>query len=450
MSLGSTSSVASTSRVVSTSKGGRQLPTLHLEWSPGTVYAVDRTTNQQARGAEIAELGRFVRGHKEALVGVSRSCVFLKTLRLPKANPDELRRLVNLRLGQLFPLPPGELAFDAYQTGDQSVEGWLTVVAAMRSRDLVQLRSELAQAGLKAARIFPVALAAPAVAAQGDALLVDTLPDGLALDVVQDGVVRFSRMAPEGAPLGSEVQRTLLAAGVETLEPVRGRTLDFLHLAPEFSFALNEDRAKEEQRQLASKTRLSILMLISSLLLAGYIWVVQTEAQQLVNKSNLKWETTLKTLRATRDAELAKAGRAATVRTSLERAFSPAQPLSDLVLASANALPQGAWLIGVNTERGKPIQLRGTAKNGQQVAGVVDYLSGSARFRDVKLVFANEAKIEETPVVQFNIAATAVGNLPLPAPERGGKKGARTKSSGGSLGSRIASSAGATSTGGSQ
>lgn len=402
---------------------GRQLPTLHLEWAPGSVLALDRADNRTARGADISELGRFIKGHKEALVGVSRSSVFLKTIRLPKATPEELRRLVNLRLGQLFPLPASELAFDAFQTNDQSMEGWLTVVAAMRSQDLVQLRSELAQAGLKATRVFPVALAAPAVANQADALVVDKLPSGLALDVVKDGILRFSRVAPEDSPTGLEVQRTLMAAGVEDLEAVRGRTLDELHRAPEFSFALNEDRAKEEKQLIGSKTRLSVLLLAASLLLAGFIWVERTEAQAKVDKANAVWENKLKTLRVVREAELAKAGRAVAVRTSLERAFQPAQPLSDIVQAASNSLPEGSWLIGVNVERGKPLQLRGTAMNGQQVAKLVDALSRTPRFRDVRLVFANGAKIEETPVVQFNIAATAVGNLPMPAPEKG-KKGA--------------------------
>ena len=402
------------------------LTSLHLEWAPGLVLAMDRSDNRRARGASIGELGKFVRGHKEALVGVSRSCVFLKTVRLPKATPEELRRLINLRLGQLFPLPASELAFDAYQTEDNNAEGWLTVVGAMRASDLVELRMELADAGLKATRIFPAALAAPAIAARPDALVVDKLPSGITLDVVEGGVVRFSRTAPEEANLGHEAQRTLMAAGAKNLETVRGRTLEALHLAPEFTFSLNEDRAKHEKQQLRSKTNLSIMLLVASLLLVGFIWVERTEAQAKVDKASTKWETVLKTLRATRDAEQAKASRATTVKTNLDRAFLPAQPLSDIAQAAGNSLPEGAWLIGVSTERGKPVQLRGTAKRGELVAQMVDSLSASPRFRDVKLVFANGAKIDKTPVVQFNVAATAVGNLPMPAPEKAGKKGARS------------------------
>ena len=405
----------------------RTLPTLHLEWAPGAVLALDRGDNRQARGANIAELGRFVRGHKEALVGVSRGCVFLKTLRLPRATPEELRRLLSLRLGQLFSLPASELAFDAIQTDDQNHEGWLTLVAAMRAQDLVQLRGELAQAGLRAARIFPVALAAPAIAARPSALVVEKLPTGLALDVVEGGLVRLSRMAPEDANLAMEAQRTLMAAGTGPLETVRGNTLEALHLAPAFSFALNEDRAKEDSKQLAAKNRLSLLLLVSSLLLAGFIWITRTEAQAEVNESNAKWESKLKTWRVIREAEQAKANRATTVRRNLERAFSPAQPLTDIAQAASNALPAGTWLIGVNTERGRLLQLRGTAKTGEQVAQFVNALSASPRFRDVKLVFANGGKIDKIPVVQFNIAATAVGNLPMPAPEKAGKKATRSR-----------------------
>lgn len=406
---------------------GRALPTLHLEWAPGTVLAMDRADNRRARGADISELGRFIRGHKEALVGVSRSCVFLKTLRLPRATPEELRRLLNLRMGQLFPVPANDLAFDVIQTDDQNAEGWLTLVAAMRAQDLVQLRMELSQAGLKATRIFPVALAAPAIAARPDALVVDKLPTGINLDVVEGGIVRFSRMAPEDANLGMEAQRTLMAAGVGAMEAVRGRTLEALHLAPEFSFALNEDRARADKTRLATKSRVSLALLLVSLMAAGYLWVVRTDAQARVTQLSAKWDAEHKRLRAVRDAELAKANRALLVQTSLDRAFLPAQPLSDIAKAASNTLPDGVWLIGMNTERGKPLQLRGTAKAGQQVAQLVDRLSGSPRFRDVKLVFANGAKIEETPIVQFNVAATAVGNLPMPAPEKTGKKGIRAK-----------------------
>ena len=36
-----------------------------------------------------------------------------------------------------------------------------------------------------------------------------------------------------------------------------------------------------------------------------------------------------------------------------------------------------------------------------------------SRFRNVQLIFANNAEIEGTPVVQFAITAHVVGNFPL-------------------------------------
>jgi hypothetical protein len=48
----------------------------------------------------------------------------------------------------------------------------------------------------------------------------------------------------------------------------------------------------------------------------------------------------------------------------------------------------------------------------------VEKLGANGRFRDVKLVFANAADIGTTPIVQFNLTADAVGNLPMPVPPK--------------------------------
>src|SRR5262249_35151904 len=104
-------------------------------------------------------------------------------------------------------------------------------------------------------------------------------------------------------------------------------------------------------------------------------------------------------------------------------------PLSDLVAVTADSLPPGAWMTGLTIERGKPLQIRGAAKTANDVARCVDALGATRRFRDVKLVFANSARIEEKPAVQFNITAVGVGNLPMPEPQKRSKKAARSPAS---------------------
>ena len=410
----------------------KSAPTLHVEWSPGWVQAVDVATGQTAAGACLCELGPITEGHRHVLVGVGRGLVFLRTLRLPKALPDDLRRILSVQLAQLFPLPPDQLAFDFLQTADHTADGYLTVIGAMRAEDLKQLLGELQQANMTAARILPVSLGAPAVAAHAgaaDALLMESSAAGLALDVVQGGIVRFSRVAPGGNEPLAEAERTLAAAGVGDLplvsagsvalpgaRPASGTALGLLHEAPHFGFELAEDRVREAARRAATRTRLAALMMLSALLLVALVWADRGDARAVVRRGEGAWARQLGKLRSTRTMETAKAQKAVAIQTALDRAFAPAQPLSDMMWVVGDHLPAGAWLTGLSIERGKPLQIRGTARTADDVARFVGALGANPRFRDVRLVFANNAKIEETPVVQFNVTAVGVGNLPMPAP----------------------------------
>ena len=389
-----------------------RLPGLHIEWSSGLVRGWDSASGRLIEASSLSELARQFPNHKDVLVGVSRSQVFLKTVSLPKATPEELRQILNARLGQYFPLPASDLAFDAYQTTLNEKDGYLTVIAAMRASDYQQLQSDLTKAGWKAARILPIAFGASASGQDG--LVQETRAENRSFDVVQKGIVRFSRVAPTNTPLEREIQRTLLAAGAPDLPQREGDALRGLNRALPFSFARNEDRLKERKKQIAGKTRMSLLMIGAASLLATGLFLDRLDAQAVVDKGAQRWETQLKQLRSIRDAETTKAQRALSVQTALHTAFQPAQSLTDITSVLNDSPPAGTWLTGLIVERGKPIQIRGMAKTGEDVARFVAQLSTQRRFRDVKLLFANSAKIDKTPVVQFNLAVTAVGNLPLP------------------------------------
>ncbi|HVK06203.1 MAG TPA: PilN domain-containing protein [Armatimonadaceae bacterium] len=422
-------------------------PSLHVEWSPGFVRAVDVASGRSAQGANLAEVASVLDGHREALVGAGRGVVFLKGIRLPKAAPADLRQLLAVRVGQLFPLPSDQLAFDFFQTADQNAEGVLTIVAAIRAQDLAQIRAEFQQAGVRVSRVMPVALGAPAVARRAgveSALVVEDSPGGWNLDVVQDGTLRFSRVAPAAGDLSLESQRTLAAAGAGSLSTVaagKATGLDALgadgmtplHLLGEaqhaFAFERPEERAAEEKKRVATKTRFAALMAVSAALLATFVWVEHSDAGAEVKRSEGVWARELSKVRSIRDAEIGKVQRVTAIQSSLKRALEPAQPISDVAMVVGDSLPPSVWLSGLSVERGKPVQIRGTATRSNDVAALVDSLAASPRFRDVKLVFANSGRIEETPVVQFSITATAVGNLPMPAPVKtSGKATARTAS----------------------
>ena len=414
---------------------------VHVEWTPGGVRAVNIATRETAQGVRLSDIGPILNGHGHPLVGVGRRDVFLKSVRLPKADPEDLRRILGVQLGQLFPLPPEQLSFDFFQTADQTAEGWLTVVAAMRGEDLKRLQAELKAAGLTAARILPVALAAPAVAGsagKADALVLESGPAGLALDVVRGGVLVFSRVVPGVSDPECEAKRTLAAAQAGTLPVVTagdivatgvslpdalpgfGTSLSLLHEAPAFSFRLAEDRARDLKSRAGDRTRLAVLLMLSALLLVALVWADRQAAQAAVKKRQGALARQLTLLRSTQDAAAADAQKADAVQDVLGRAFGPAQPLGDIVAVVGDGLPAGTWLTGLGVERGKPLQIRGTATSPGDVPRVVHALGASPRFRDVRLVFANSVTIGKARLVEFDVSAVCVGNLPLSEPDKAG------------------------------
>ena len=122
--------------------------------------------------------------------------------------------------------------------------------------------------------------------------------------------------------------------------------------------------------------------------------------------------------RSVLNAQTQKEASALAQQSALSTAFSPAQPISDISSVITDSLPTGAWLSALSVERGKPVEVRGAAKESADVSHFVDALAASPRFRDVKLVFANNATIGKTSVVEFDVTAWCVGNLPMPAPEK--------------------------------
>jgi hypothetical protein len=120
----------------------KPLPPLHIEWTPGFARAVNITTGQSAEASAISALGPILNGQSQALVGVGHSHIFLKSVRLPKATAQDTRNILGVQIGQMFPLPADQLSFDFIQTEDQTVDGWLTVVGAIRSNDLREIRAD--------------------------------------------------------------------------------------------------------------------------------------------------------------------------------------------------------------------------------------------------------------------------------------------------------------------
>jgi hypothetical protein len=407
---------------------------LHIEWTPGWVRALNLTTGEQAEAVTLKKLGQITIGQKEALIGIGRRIVFLKAVRLPKALPEDLRRIIGVQLGQFFPLPPAQLSFDFIQTTNSTQEGLLTVIAAMKAEDLKLLQTELKDVGLTARRILPIALAAPVIAAKNgmvDALVVEAMHGDLALDVVQGSFLRFSRVTPLAADQRVEAQRTLAAANVGPVPTIISGAADLpdstftldnslkvLHEAAPFNFELAESRMLHERQRVASRMRLAVLLVVAA---AAFCIGIGMQRQAAVQAAVQNQASTAKLLAPFKVEDSEESNTAATlvaVQDNLDQAFGPGQHLSDISAFVTDSLPKGAWLTGITLERDKPLQIHGTAMVAGDVSQFVDTLGASNRLRNVKLIFANSASIGTTPVVQFNVTADCVGNLPMPVPSK--------------------------------
>ncbi|MBV9852677.1 MAG: hypothetical protein JO250_23705, partial [Armatimonadetes bacterium] len=315
-------------------------PPLHLEWTPGWVRAADTATGRVAEADRLSALAPLLNGRRRVLVGVGRPRVFLKAVRLPRASREDLRRIVTVQLGNLFPVPPAQLAFDFFQTDDQAPDGWLTLVAAIRADDLREIRVALKVAGLTAVRVLPVALAAPAVAARvgaADALVAERGPAGLALDVVEGGVLHLSRVAPDGSDPEWEARRTLaaaragdapvIAAGAVALPGavVTDRTaLSLLHEAPPFHFELAEERERAARKRAADRLRLAVLLLLSAVLLMVLVWADRQDAQRAVTRAQGDWSRQTTRYQSRLDNETDQLTQIQGAGDALTRAFTPA------------------------------------------------------------------------------------------------------------------------------
>ncbi len=183
-----------------------------------------------------------------------------------------------------------------------------------------------------------------------------------------------------------------------------------------------EVRAAREKRRVAGRTRFGALLATATLMVLVLVWDIRDSEETVARRGEGTWARTIGKLRSIRKARLGEADGSTQARTALDRAFDVAQPLGDIAVHLGDSLPADVWLTGMAIERGKPVQIRGTAKTNDAVAAAVDALSRSDRLRDVRLLFANATRIDQSPVVQFSITATAVGNLPMPEPDRSAKR----------------------------
>lgn len=412
-------------------------PQTIIEWSPAQVSWVD-SSHQLVTVATLTEAAPLLPS-REVVVAIARRSAFVRAYRVPNASKADLRRILQVQIGQLFPIPAHELAFDFHLSQDLNSEGRLAVIAAIRASDLQSLHSQARSAGLKISRVVPVAFGSPIVArsvGQENGAVVHRTAEGLAIDLVAGGELRYSRVAAmpaTGLGIEGEVSRTFAAAVLScsptiaagalalpdadystdlwAIEAIAGSHLDI-------NIETAEQIYSREHKAQAARMRVAITLFGVSVILGTWQGLKWSDASNQVASVKAKWAVKQQQRKKMIDGELAKGSSVTSFKQVLDRAFHPAQMPSDAIALAANTAPAGVWLTGMSVERGKQLTLRGTATNGGAIVnyqqGLVDQKEDdTARFRNVTLVFANNTEIENTPVVQFSISAFPTGNLPI-------------------------------------
>ena len=418
---------------------------LAIEWSPRGVVAYDHATRQTRVADDLPSLGLSGRS---VVLALSRRGVFIRTTRVPNAGPDEVRLILMMQVGDLFPLPAIDLAWDFALTDDVTDEGRLAVLAAVPCADLRRALDSAAAAGVKVKAAVPLAIGSTLIAHElglQEAAVVERADDGPAVDVVSHGSLRASRATPPSVPLEMEVTRALSLAGMEGVTIVAAggaevpsadrhtdRTaLSALAEAPferlKLKLELPESVAARTAFDANRRTRLSVLVLLLSVVFAATAATQYADVKSDVSRKDAQTNNRMQTLKNEAKKAVAASNAQGDLRDRLDGAFAPAQRISDILAVTTRSVPTGVWLNNLSIERGKAMSTRGTATGASLVAAFVKNLNErpDKRFRDVQLTNANNTDINKKPVTVFVVQAFPVGNLPL-LDKPGAKKAART------------------------
>jgi Tfp pilus assembly protein PilN len=421
-------------------------PELSIEYSARGVAVYDPIARTTTDYSSLGSAGT-VHGGKSVVLGLSRRSAFLRTVRVPNASIEDIRQVLMLRVADLFPLGPLELAVDFRLTDDINEEGRLAVVSAIPSPDLRRILGEARDAGFKVWGVLPVAFGSAAMARglrQDNAAIVSRDQEGIGIDIVFHRELRHTRLVPPSSGIEAEVCRTyslagipcgeiIASGGVVLSEPdleVRDSPLSALIETFPEKLGLNlrppEDILAEKQKGHSQKVRTSVLLCTAALALLAFVVLDRSDKANDVDIYRRKLQGKVNTLKKEQTQTESDAQTSITNWNTLKLAFQPAQKMGDVLAMVANRVPDGVWLTGLSLERGKPLVVRGTATSGDALAAYMQKLSHEPRLRDIHLVFANNGLIEQKNVQQFSLTAFPVGNLPLADPNSK-KKNAPTK-----------------------
>jgi len=414
------------------SKGNPKVANLIIEWAPKGVRVFDGSSRNIQNFDSIQSAASFV-GSRPAILAISRRMIFTRTTRVPNAAIADIRLVLSMRLGELFPLPSSDLAYDFLLTDDVNIEGRLAVVTAMSAQDLRRIHDECRSVGIKIAQVLPVAIGASYLLqslGKSSAAIISQDDDGIGIDIVENKSVRYSRVTSQIDTLHAEVGRTYAVSGgqsgdiivtgglslPESDQTVKISCIEAILTAPDgpvLNIELPETVALRAKKVRDQRQRLALLLVLTALACVAGAYTRYDKEASLVAQKDANIKKAITALQKRQKESEATAKTMVEAKKSIDLAFKYGQKYSDVATIVANDVPEGVWLGGLSLERGKRLVLRGVAFSNEKVKAYTDKLASEPRLRNVRLEFANDGSINQKPVVQFSISAFPNGNVPL-------------------------------------
>lgn len=399
-------------------------PNLIIEWDRDwtRVHFVD--SSQTREGVSLGSIEGV--GGKNAVVVLSRRLVMHRSMVLPEAARNDTLVVLKQKLGDVFPIQVSELAFDFLPSAARTSEGRLSDVFAAKTSDVRELLAVCDGLGITVQQIVPAQAYALKVAQeQGlvSGIIAERFGDLVNLDGFKEGslavskTVTLDRLDDEIARVTAVSGSKILAQGVEFkgAEQKLGGFLVSLAGSATIPMDLEPDEYRREKIERKRKTshRQAYVLFAGGLCVAAMVINELMLKQQDFAKAERRENNLTKMLKLGLDGKTSELSKVGPKGKQLKLAFMPAQKISDVTKVATMLVPKGAWLTSLNLERGKLLQLRGSAKTSEAVATYVGELSKQSRFRDVRLISANAGELEGEKIIQFNITAFPVGNLPV-------------------------------------
>jgi len=410
------------------------------------VRIYDPAIGQSTYGKTISECLPNTGKGRQAIVAISQRSAFIRPLYVPNTSRDEIRKILELQLGRLLPIPASDTVFD-FRLGPESPgKGRLAIVGAIKADSLRKIFEEAKSNDFGLRAVLPLAFGSWLAGRSRslESCAVAEVQGGfLNIDILQKGELWYSRSipAPESAgDIEDEIARTfsiaevpgapVLAAASPQIEGDLAeprQTIEFLadpHAIDKFlfTFQLPEKLEAARARQKRWVAQRALAAAIAAVAFGGYSYISHLNGQVQSASNDAGLQSSLQEAKIRQKNALTKLAEAKKANRILNVAFRPGQSFSDMITALANSASAKSWFTSVSITRGQPITLTGLSTSDGDIANYITDLAKDPRFQEMKLISANRANIGKKQVTQFLITGRAIGSLAFDHPPKAEKK----------------------------